>query len=383
MLTGPPRRRRARPVADAPIDSLLSQSEDLAKGWLLALLERVPLDEAPRIMSTDLTRDGPRVCEAMLRALATDTDERRLEPGGALVPLAGRIGELAGAAGAEATSHAVDALQAVIWAALRAELHDPDPDLITAIVERLAQVTELMRAAALRHGEGLVPPPLTIVPRDVRDPVVERALEDLSSARRKPQPGEPPPDEPNPAEPQPDEPPPPVAGRVPQTSAGDRAWVAGQPPADALWVGALKDEIARSGGAPLSLVLAELEDADRVIAVDDTRSATATFGEFAKAVRGVVRRQDILVCETDARAWVIARDTGRMGAQALGSRISLAVRETEPWRGAPMVASVGVAVLGEDGRSPSELIEAAEEARFAAAAGGVEMLRDEEEPADR
>jgi GGDEF domain-containing protein len=365
MLTGPPRRRRARPVADAPIDSLLSKSEDLAKGWLLALLERVPLDEAPRIMATDLTRDGPRVCEAMLRALATDTDERRLEPDGALAPLAGRIGELAGASGAEATSHAVDALQAVIWAALRAELQAPDPDLITALVERLTQVTELMRAAALRHGEG-VRPSLTAVRPGVRDPLAaDRAPEDLRVARSEA------------------DPPPPVAGRASETDAAIRAWVSGEPVDEALWVGALQDEITRSGGAPLSLVLAELEDAEQLVAVESASTATATFGEFAKAVRGAVRRQDILVCETDARAWVIARDTGRPGAQALGSRISGAVRKSQQWRGAPLVASVGVAVLGEDGRSPSELIEAAEEARFAAAAGGVEIVRDDEPPGER
>ena len=52
------------------------------------------------------------------------------------------------------------------------------------------------------------------------------------------------------------------------------------------------------------------------------------------------------------------------------SRIAEAVREAAPWRGAPLAASVGVAVLGEDGRSPDELIDAAEEARFAAAAIG-------------
>jgi GGDEF domain-containing protein len=35
-----------------------------------------------------------------------------------------------------------------------------------------------------------------------------------------------------------------------------------------------------------------------------------------------------------------------------------------------MAASIGVAVLGEDGRRPAELIDAAEEARFAAEASG-------------
>jgi hypothetical protein len=43
--------------------------------------------------------------------------------------------------------------------------------------------------------------------------------------------------------------------------------------------------------------------------------------------------------------------------------------------GAPQRASVGLAVLGEDGRTSAELIDAAEEARFAAAARGLRVLR--------
>jgi len=137
-------------------------------------------------------------------------------------------------------------------------------------------------------------------------------------------------------------------------------------------MGALQEEIQRSErfGTPLSLLLTELEDASRVLAVETPDDATTTFGRFAQAVRGVARRQDILVCETEARAWVIARDTGRTGARTLASRIVGAVRDAGQWRGAPMAASVGVVVLGEDGRTAGELIEAAEEAWFAATAGG-------------
>ena len=155
-----------------------------------------------------------------------------------------------------------------------------------------------------------------------------------------------------------------------------RAWSepeAPEPPP--LWVGALEDEIHASADTPLSLLLAELEDADRVLAVETGSGARGAFGAFARAVREVARRQDILVCESDARAWIIARDTGRAGAQALGTRIAAAVRAREPWRGAPLSASVGVAVLGEDGASAEELIEAAEVARFAAAAEGVDVRR--------
>lgn len=421
MLPGAPRRRRARPVADAPIDALLSRSEDLAKGWLLALLEGAPLDDAPRILAAELTRDGPRVCDAMLRAIADDADQRRLEPGGALAPLAARVGELAGATGPEATSYAVDALQGVVWAALRSELRDPDPELIAELAERLAQVSELMRAAALRvavagaeggaRGPALaaVPPAPQVErpPAPAQEPPPAARAESPASEAPHAPPSEPPPPvattrapipppQPPPARPPEVEPevaprpstpqtwgPPetsslPQMSGLPQTSSLPQTWGGTQRPSptpDALWVGALQEEIQRTSDAPLSLLLAELEDADRVLAVDpETRGAT-TFSAFAQAVRGVVRRQDILVSETESRAWIIARDTSRPGAQALGARISAAVREAPPWRGAPMAASVGIAVLGEDGRTPQELMDSAEESRFAAAANGVDVIR--------
>jgi hypothetical protein len=374
MLPGAPRRHRARPVADAPIDALLSRSEDLAKGWLLALLEGAPLADAPQILATELTRDGPRVCDAMLRAIADDTDQRRLEPGGALAPLVARVGELAGASGAAGTSYAVDALQGVVWAALRSELRDPDPDLVSGLAERLAQVSELMRAAALRQVEDSSTgvsrtPGLSAAPEPPgasgqgpggADPAASQASSapEGSSAPSAP--------------PLPDEP------EVVPRPAPPRSWGDAEPtsPApEALWVSALEDEILRTGDLPLSLLLAELEDAERMLVVETDPRGVATFGVFAQAVRGVVRRQDILVAESESRAWIIARETGRGGAQALGARISAAVREGAPWRGAPMVASIGVAVLGEDGRTSSELIDSAEESRFAAAANGVDLIR--------
>jgi GGDEF domain-containing protein len=355
----PPRRRRARPVADAPIDALLPRSEDLAKGWLLALLEQAPLDDAPAILATALTRDGPRICAAVLRALAADTDLSRLEPGGVLVPLVARAGELAGAAGPAAVSRAVDALVAVIWAAVRDELRGADGDLVAELTERLALIGELVRSAALEHSTPApltpVPPPPEPAPMAPPPPV----------ARTRPAPAPPPEPAPPPSEPA-------------ASSQTQRAWpgLSDPPtldPSRALWVSALEDEIVRTAGAPLSLLVVELEDAERVATVEAGAAARAVFNRFAGAVRSAVRRQDILVCESEARAWIIARDTARDGAHALGERIAVAVRSSEHWRGAPLLASVGVAVFGEDGHTSGELIDAAEEARFSAAAGGVDV----------
>jgi hypothetical protein len=348
MAPVPPRRRRARPVADAPIDTLLPRSEELAKGWLMALLEQAPLNDAPAILATELTRDGPRVCDAVLRAIASDAELRRLEPGGVLEPLATRVGEMAGAVSPAAVSGAVDALQGVIWSAVRDELRGADADLVSELTERLTLISELVRCAAL-----------------------QRAAPDSRPGTASPAP-----------------PPPPVAQTRPPVQrapapppAAERAWpgVSDTPPeaSPTLWVGALQDEIVRSAGSSLSLLLAEFEDAERVAAVEPSAEARATFDRFTAAVRSASRREDILVCESDARAWIIARDTDRAGARALGERIAAAVRGAT-WRGAPLAASVGVAVLGEDGRTSGELIEAAEEARFAAAAAGVEVWRGEE-----
>ena len=300
-------------------------------------------------------------------------------------------------------SRAVDALVGVIWAAVRDELRGADADLVAELTERLALIGELVRSAALEQAPppavfpapAIAPPPpvATSRPSPAHPPSPPQSAGPAPDPRAAPPP--PPPVPPPPAGPPPAAPPPPPAAPPPPPAAASAAPPAAAPPAQrawpgisdpptldpsrSLWVGALEDEIVRSAGAPLSLLLTELEDADRVSAVELRAEARATFTRFAGAVRSAVRRQDILVCESDARAWIIARDTARGGAYALGERIAAAVRASEPWQGAPLVASVGVAVFGEDGRTSSELIEAAEEARFAAAAGGVEV-RGTEEP---
>ena len=363
MPSGAPRRRRARPVSDAPTDALLLRTEDLTKGWLLALLEDAPLDEAPAILAADLAREGPGICAAVIRALAADSVLRQLEPGGALAPLVAQVGVVAGADTVAATSRAVQALGEILWSALRAELDFTDADLVSDLAERVGLVIEVVRNAALHGASSPV----------AHEPVV---AQDAPGAPYAPEAPGPPDAEAFPgaaAEAPPTAPP--DVSRAPGTepTATRLKAVAPEPVLPGpLWHSALQDEIVRAdlSGAPLSLLLVELEEADRVRAVASPLEATSTFGRFAQAVRGAVRRQDILACESDSRAWIIARDTGRLGAQSLAARIVGAVGGMQPWRGAPMNVSVGLAMYREDGRDGDALIEAAEEARFAASAGG-------------
>jgi GGDEF domain-containing protein len=382
MANRPPRQRSARPVADAPVDALVVRAEDLAKGWLLGLLEDAPLEDAPGILAAELARDGPRVCAAVVQALASDDDLQRLEPGGALEGLAARAGSFAGGRDGESICRVIDALGAVIWAAVRDELARPDPDQVAELAERLSLVIELVRRAAMRAAAGersagagvvsqaVVPGPDPEPSRGFSVGRVSDSRSDMGSGSLS-------------------WPPEKARGEVSGagtgagagsgSGAGAGAFSRGRSgdarSRDPLWLGALDDEVVRAErlGTPLSLLLVELEDAERVLAADGAREAAATFGRFAQAVRGAARRQDLLACESDARAWVIARDTPRPGARALGRRIVSAVQGAQPWRGAPLTVNLGVAVFGEDGRDGERLIRAAEEAMFAAAAGGSDI----------
>jgi GGDEF domain-containing protein len=376
---GVPRRRPPRPVSDAPVDALLARVEDLAKAWLLALLDQCELEDAPAILGARLVRDGPRLCGAIVRALADDLDLRRLEPGGVLERLAASAGELAGASQAEPSARAVDALRAVIWSAAREELTRPEADEVEALGERLALVTETVRAAVLRRfgempaGVGLgiaeggsgaavsgVEEGSFAAPRVAADRLAAVAVDRPVA----------------------------VAVERPAAAAVDRpAAVAVERPAavavDSLWRGALEDEVQRAqrSGAHLALLLAELSDADGEPASEPVHVASETFGRFAQAVRSVLRRDDILACETETRAWVIARTTGRAGARALGTRIAHAVQMAEPWRRAPLTVGIGIAILGEDAHDAVGLIEAAADWTFAAESGGAAPSDGPGEPA--
>jgi GGDEF domain-containing protein len=424
MERGVPRRRRPGPVVAEGVEALLLRGEQLAKGWLLALVEDAPLEAAAAIMAGDVARDGPRICNAVVRAIYDEADLRRIEAGGALERLVSRAGELAGVGSAEADVHAVDTLRSVVWSALRIELARDDPEVLVDAGERLSLVAELVRAAVLRRrveGEAVGDPRRRMSPLRV-------ARADLPSARTAERPDSDSharPDSDSHARPGSDS-----YGRrasdSPERRASDspaprregsaapgievaegpgvgtgvggvepggvtegpdhgaagpddaHAHSAGRAPlvSDALWIGALRDEIVRAGRArsPLSLLLVELDEAERMIAVEPRGEASATFGRFAQAVRMALRRTDVLACETESRAWIIARDTGRVGAQALGSRIVTAVPAEHSWRGAPLTVSVGLAVLGEDGHNAATLIDAAEQMRFAAEASGIGII---------
>jgi hypothetical protein len=140
-------------VERAEAELLAGRAQAIAKGWLLTLLERAPLDAVAAIPAAELACEGPAVCAALARALGSEAELDRLRPAGDLAPLVARIGALAGARDAAATLAAVDALRACLWAAAL-DARGARTDDIAPLAERLAEVALVAGATALAAFQG-------------------------------------------------------------------------------------------------------------------------------------------------------------------------------------------------------------------------------------
>jgi len=311
----------ARPVADAPRPA----GEAVAKGWLIALLARTPLREAAAIPIDDLAQEAPALADALVAALRDDGALERLAPGGDLESLASRTGRLAGARDAAGAAAAVDVLRTVAWGILRGGLGvDPDPRLVSDLAERLARVAAAITAAALT-GAHAGPPDEPFLLHDARAP-----------------------------EPEPEV----VPARDP-------------------WLRPIEFALARQArtAEPFSVLLVDLDDVERLVAVRDVTAALATAVEqVERAVRDQLRGDDALVRERIGRHWIVASGFDALAGRDLAERIAAAVRTSASLDGAPLTASIGLAVAPRDGATADALVEQADAGVFAARAAGLPIL---------
>jgi Diguanylate cyclase, GGDEF domain len=494
-----PRPHRPEPIAWGVVEQLAGRAQTIAKGWLLSLLERAPLDAAGAIPAAALAAEGPALCAALVRGLGSELELARLHPGGDLAATVQRIPALAGARDAAETVVAVDALRACVWATALDGLVDPaDPAALRLLAARLAELTAIVSvtalsaapAAATSTAPAAAPPaPAAAPPAPAAAPPAPAAAPPAPAAAP-PAPGAAPP-APGAAPPAPGAAPlaPAAApsGDAPAPAAAPPAWPAAQAPADSppcahapgeetahapledarpphapfdadhdgagddlpepprspfaapptassnghlphsplpaaygqqpgpslqdlreeppaddlagvtqlpqrpagdarqgpagamddgdLWIATLErhiDRCQREGGG-LALLRVELVDGERVAASAPEGEAHVPYGRLAQAIRRAIRRQDLVASDHQGRAWVIAPGVGRAGAIALAERIGAGVEQGESWRGAPLAATIGFAVYGEDGRDAAMLIDRAEEAMLAATAAGVRI----------
>jgi Diguanylate cyclase, GGDEF domain len=369
-----PRPSRPVPVERAEAELLAGRAQAIAKGWLLTLLERAPLDAVAAIPAAALASEGPAVCAAVARALGADAELDRLRPAGDLAPLAARIPTLAGAHDAAETLAAVDALRACLWAAAL-DARGARADDVAPLAERLAEVTLVVGTTALAgatadagaHEAPAAPPPSAPAPEPAPQPRAAVAPASLSAAPAYDA-GAPAVDLHGPGS----------VTELPQRPAPPAEIASAMDDGD-LWIATLErhvDRAQREGGG-LALLRVELVDGERLAVAggesDEPDDRGVPYGRLAQAIRRAIRRQDLVASDRQGRAWVIAPAVGRAGAIALAERIGAGVEHGEHWRGAPLAATIGFSVYGEDGRDAATLIDRAEEAMLAASAAGVRI----------
>ncbi len=373
MLTGSPFARPARPVADAPLHAL-SDTEELAKGWLLVLLAQAPLSAAASVPAADLAREAPTLCGAMTSALASDAELDRLRPAGDLAALAARSGALAGAVDPAGAAAAVSALRGVLWGALVDALVRPEPEHVAALASRLALVADIVAAAALAPQDPFPVRGPALSPDGAADPAPHPAPSDPQPTGSSPAPADAAaprltsvPDITAAIQPR-DEGMPSVPADVFPTAAAGHAEDRGEP-----WATVVIRRLGRlvSEGLPCSVLAVDIDDAERLIAADVHGEARAVLDRIERALRDELRPGDAAVRERVGRVWIIAQAGGIEGARALGRRLADAVEGAGSLHGAPLRASIGIAACPDDGGDPTSLVAHADEGVFAARAAGV------------
>ena len=315
--------RRPHPVADVPPASL-ADGQAPAKGWLLALVAARPLRDAPALPVPDLARDAPALCAAVLRAVGSEAELRRLESGGDLAGLAARAGELAGAGGPAGAVAAVAALRGALWEALTVTMAPLDAPTTAALAERLAFVCDAVAAATLGAA---------VSPGAAASPSADAAPAEAAPASAEDA----------------------VASFRVRDARGD-------------WEAAV--ERLAAGARPFALLAVEVDDAPRLAAADPQGAAEA-LARVERAVREELRPGDVLGREEDGRLWVVAADLGATGARALAERLADAVAAVPAMRGAALTVSIGVAASPAGGADRDELTARADQSLYAARAAGV------------
>jgi diguanylate cyclase (GGDEF)-like protein len=138
--------------ARGPFARLERSREELAKAWLVRLIERASLDEIKEMPTGRIARELPELIGDIVGAVAR-TNGGPFELSEDQVERAASLAALRGGRETSAGDIARDlaALQAVLVRALREELGDAEPEEFALAVERLADAAGAVQAAAVEE----------------------------------------------------------------------------------------------------------------------------------------------------------------------------------------------------------------------------------------
>jgi diguanylate cyclase (GGDEF)-like protein len=297
--------------------SLDRSREELAKAWLVRLIERASLDEIKELPTERIARELPALISDIVGSVANANGD----PYHLSTEQAERAASLAGLRGARETNAGdvardVSALQAVLVRALREELAESEPERFAEAVERLVDATGAIQAAAVEEL-------MRRRSRELESQANTDALTGLGNLRQL------------------------------QRSMGQLL------------------EMNKRYGHPFGVLLMDIDGLKRINDAHGHQAGDRVLMQVAMALRRSIRSVDVAARLGGDEFCVLAPQQEAQAALNVGERLATAVAEEvaapdDP----PVTLSIGVVSCPEHGAEAEVLIDGADRAMYRAKAAG-------------
>jgi len=311
-----------------PLARLDRSRDELAKAWLVRLIERASLEEISELPTEQIARELPELISGIVEQVAsTNGDPYELSE-----RQTARAAALAGLRSGRDTSPAevardIAALQAVLVRALREELAEKDPERFADAVERLADATGAIQAAAV---EEIV----RSRSRELESQANTDALTGLGNLRN-------------------------LQSELAQML-----------------------ETQKRYGHPFGVLLMDIDGLKRVNDSLGHQAGDRLLMQVAMALQRSIRSVDVAARLGGDEFCVLAPEQESAGAVQLGERLANAVvEEVSVGADPPVGLSIGVVSCPEHGDDAETLIDAADRAMYKAKSAGDNVALGEPAPA--
>src|SRR5215204_4608899 len=312
-----------------PLARLDRSRDELAKAWLVRLIERASLDEISELPTEQIARELPDlISDIVERVASTNGDPYELSE-----QQAKRAAALAGLRNSRETSAGdvardIAALQAVLVRALREELSEKEPERFADAVERLADATGAIQAAAVEE-------------------LVRSRSRELESQ----------------------------ANTDPLTGLGNLRHLQTQ-------IAHLL-ELHKRYGNPFAVLLMDIDGLKRINDAHGHQAGDRVLMQVAMSMRRSIRSVDTAARIGGDEFCVLLPEQDLKSAAKLAARLANAVGEEVAGNEEPPVGlSVGVASCPQHGTEAETLIDTADRAMYRAKAAGEDVALGEPPPAE-
>jgi diguanylate cyclase (GGDEF)-like protein len=312
-----------------PLARLERSKDELAKAWLVRLIERASLDEISELPTDRIARELPELISDIVGSVAKANGD----PYELTEEQADRAASLAALRSGRDTSagdvaHDVAALPAVLVRALRDELAEEEPQRFAEAVERLADATGAIQAVAA-------------------DELIRRRSRELESQ----------------------------ANTDALTGLGNLRHLQKQ-------IGHLL-EVHKRYGRPFGVLLMDIDGLKRVNDAHGHQAGDRLLMQVAMALRRSIRTVDVAARLGGDEFCVLAPEQESDAATTLAGRLATAVQEEIASPDDPPVGlSIGVVSCPRHGGEAEALIDAADRAMYRAKAAGDSVAVGEPPPAE-